>query len=275
MATGSPRAQQPASPLRFRRSADRLTSGQLTLLRNAFAAVYALDDDRGYAHHAGIHGLPLPIGCDNAHGTPFFLPWHRAYLWFFERALRDRVADAMLTWWDWRTAPERPARVPEPFARTRVAGKANPLHSARVSRLALEQGRRAGVTVSGRTRREPGEADQLPSVQEVRRVLELRDYLDFSAALEELHNRVHVWTGGHMGIIPFAAFDPIFWAHHTMVDRVWRLWQLRHPGARPPRAILDEALPPFRMTVRQTLDVTALGYDYAVASASSRTEGTG
>jgi tyrosinase len=237
--------------------------------------VYALDDDRGYAHHAGIHGLPLPIGCDNAHGTPFFLPWHRAYLWFFERALRDRVPDAMLTWWDWRTAPERPARVPEPFARARVAGKANPLNSARVSPLALQQGRRAGVSVSGRTAREPGGADRLPSVQEVRRVLELRDFLDFSAALEGLHNRVHVWTGGHMGIIPFAAFDPIFWAHHTMVDRVWRLWQLRHPGGRPPRAILDEALPPFRMTVRQTLDVTALGYDYAVASAASRTEDTG
>jgi tyrosinase len=54
-----------------------------------------------------------------------------------------------------------------------------------------------------------------------------------------------------------------------MIDRVWRLWQLRHPGARPPAALLDDALPPFRMTVRQTLSVTALGYDYAVASSSS------
>jgi tyrosinase len=71
-----------------------------------------------------------------------------------------------------------------------------------------------------------------------------------------------------MGQIPFAAFDPVFWGHHCMIDRVWRIWQLRHPGARPPRALLDEALPPFRMTVRQTLSVTALGYDYAVASAS-------
>jgi tyrosinase len=42
-----------------------------------------------------------------------------------------------------------------------------------------------------------------------------------------------------MSLVPFAAFDPIFWAHHTMVDRLWRLWQLRHPGALPPRAILD------------------------------------
>ena len=272
MATGSPRAQDPAAPVRFRRNADRLTAGQLALLREAFRALYGIDDDRGYAHHAGIHGLPLPIGCDNAHGTPYFLPWHRAYLYFFERALRDRVSDAMLTWWDWRTDQNRPARVPEPFANARVARRPNPLHSARVPRLALDQARRAGMTVPGRTRRQPGDSTLLPTPQEVRRVLELRDFLDFSSALEGLHDRVHVWTGGHMAMIPFAAFDPVFWAHHTMVDRLWRIWQLRHPGALPPRSILDEALPPFRMTVRQTLDVTALGYDYAVASASSQAQ---
>jgi tyrosinase len=272
VATGSPRAQDPVAPIRFRRNADRLTAGQLALLREGFAALYAIEDDRGYAFHAGIHGLPLPIGCDNAHHTPFFLPWHRAYLFFFERAMRDRVPDAMLTWWDWRTAGGESARVPQPFAPARISGKANPLNSARVPRLALEQGRRAGMTVPGRTRREPGDRALLPTPAEVRSVLELRDFLDFSSALEGLHDRVHVWTGGHMSLIPFAAFDPVFWAHHTMVDRLWRIWQLRHPGALPPRAIIDEALPPFRMTVRQTLDVTALGYDYAVASASSRTE---
>jgi tyrosinase len=269
MSTGTPRAQDLVSPIRFRRNADRLTDGQRRLLRQAFAAVYAISDDRGYAYHAGIHGLPLPIGCDNAHGTPYFLPWHRAYLYFFERALRDRVPDAMLTWWDWRTGPRRPAQIPEAFARRTAEGRANPLYSAEVPRLALDQGRRSGMTVSGRTRREPGDPALLPTATEVRAVLDLRTFLDFTEGLEGLHNRVHVWTGGHMGLVPFAAFDPIFWAHHTMCDRLWRLWQLRHPGALPPRAILDEALPPFRMTVRQTLDVTALGYDYAVASSSS------
>lgn len=34
----------------------------------------------------------------NAHETPYFFPWHRAYLYFFERALRDRVARASLPW---------------------------------------------------------------------------------------------------------------------------------------------------------------------------------
>ncbi len=230
-----------------------------------------IDDDRGYRYLAGIHGLPLPIGCDNAHGTPYFLPWHRAYLYFFERALRDRVPDAMLTWWDWRTARlgENP-RIPRAFRDQRVDGEENPLFSAEVDPVALEQGRRQGLRVSARTERHPGRPGSapLPTRNEVDRVLDIRDFLVFSDQLEGLHDRVHIWVGGHMGMIPYAAFDPIFWAHHTMVDRIWRLWQLRHPNATPPRAILDEALPPFRMTVRQTLDVRALGYDYAAATRS-------
>jgi tyrosinase len=268
MSTGSPRPQATATPLRFRRSVQRLTAGQLATLRQAFRRVQGIGDDRGYGYHAGIHGLPLPIGCDNAHGTPYFLPWHRAYLYFFERALRDQVHDAMLTWWDWRTAPRREGAIPHAFGVAHAGGEPNPLASADVLPLALQQG---GNRVAARTVRRPGApgAPALPSKPEVEAVLALRGFTDFTTQLEGLHDRVHMWVGGHMGQIPYAAFDPIFWAHHAMIDRLWRVWQLRHPGARPPAAILDDALPPFRMTVRQTLSVTALGYDYAVASSST------
>jgi len=61
----------------------------------------------------------------------------------------------MLAWWDWRTGPQRPAQLPQAFRARTVDGQGNPLHSARVSRLALEQGRRAGLQVAARTRREP------------------------------------------------------------------------------------------------------------------------
>jgi tyrosinase len=266
MATGTPSHTALAAPLRYRRSAAQLTQGQRTLVAEAFARVQAIDDDRGYGYHAGIHGLPLPLGCDNAHGTPYFLPWHRAYLYFFERALRDQVHDATLTWWDWRVSSRRPAAMPDVFTTARIGARANPLLSGTVTPLALQQG---GNRVPAKTSRRPGASSSLPTSAEVDRALAIRDFLGFNEAVEELHNRVHVWVGGHMGQIPYAAFDPIFWAHHTMIDRLWRVWQLRHPGARPPDAVLDAALPPFRMTVHQTLDVTALGYDYAVASSSA------
>jgi tyrosinase len=272
MATGAPTPQQLTSPIRFRRRVGALTPGQLSTLRHAFATSMTVSDDTGYAYWAGIHGLPLPISCGNAHGTPYFLPWHRAYLYLFERSLRDRVPDASLTWWDWRTSELglNPA-LPTAFAVAKVGTERNPLASAPVAPLALQQGKAIGVIVSARTVRKPHApgATPLPTMDEVATVLGLSTFLDFTAQLEELHNRVHIWVGGHMGQIPFAAYDPIFWAHHTMIDRIWRLWQLRHPHADPPAALLDHALAPFPMTVRQTLDVTALGYDYAAATAST------
>jgi tyrosinase len=73
-------------------------------------------------------------------------------------------------------------------------------------------------------------------------------------------------VGGEMGDQRFAGWDPIFWAHHTMVDRVWALWQLQHPGDVPRREHLRKGLNYFRdMTVADTLNYTDLGYDYAVA----------
>jgi len=100
-------------------------------------------------------------------------------------------------------------------------------------------------------------------------MLGLGDFLDFNEQLEQAHGAVHVWMGGTMRDIANAAYDPIFWGHHCMVDRIWRLWQLRHPEAGPPAALLTRALPPFPMTVADTLDVTQLGYDYAGSTAGA------
>jgi len=66
-----------------------------------------------------------------------------------------------------------------------------------------------------------------------------------------------------MSDITWAAYDPLFYAHHTMIDRAWRIWQHQNPGGTPPPSIIDAKLKPNGMTVRETLDVKALGYDYA------------
>ena len=124
------------------------------------------------------------------------------------------------------------------------------------------------------TYRRPKAPNRLPSAATVEAVLNAPNFIDFSNRLEtSIHNLVHVWTGGTMGQIPVAAFDPIFWAHHTMIDRLWALWQLRHPGVLPDPSLLDQALPPFAMTVRQTLDINALGYDYTVSRTTAAPAG--
>src|ERR1035441_2506947 len=73
-----------------------------------------------------------------------------------------------------------------------------------------------------------------------------------------------------MSEIPLAAFAPVFWAHHTMIDRLWALWQLAHPGAGVGSVPLNHPLGPFpTLTVAHTLSTTALGYDYAAATSSA------
>lgn len=76
-----------------------------------------------------------------------------------------------------------------------------------------------------------------------------------------------------MGSQAFAAYDPVFWAHHVMVDRIWRIWQRDHPGASFDLQTLGQALPPFPLTVAEVLDVTRLGYEYA--SFATDVRGTG
>jgi tyrosinase len=254
------RASGALAPLRHRRSARRLTAGQAADLRAAITAAQGIADDRGFQFHAGIHGLPLPISCQ--HGTPLFLPWHRAYLYLFERALQDLVAGVTLPWWDW--THRHADGIPSLYAHGQADGTANPLHGGPIQPSGREPGG------PDHTTRDPGApgAPPLPSARDVENVLDLRDFTDFSLALEDIHNGVHVWVGGTMSEIPVAAYDPLFWAHHAMIDRVWRLWQLRHPHAGPPHSLRHRALRPFPLTVADVLDTDALGYDYAASTAA-------
>ena len=48
-----------------------------------------------------------------------------------------------------------------------------------------------------------------------------------------------------------------------MIDRLWYLWQISPRGVNPPASLLDRALAPWPVTVRQTLDISTLGYEYA------------
>jgi tyrosinase len=271
MATGAPTAQRQAVPVRHRPSISEMSPGQVAELRAAFRVLQAIGDNRGYEHLAGWHGLPLPSECEIAHGHPAFLPWHRAYLLRFEQALRDTGHDVMLPWWDWTKTREVPAAYAEP---TLADGSPNPLYSAQIDPLARKQGERSGEpeTVElarlDHTVRAPGRPHtRLPTEAEVKRTLSYKDYGQFRSELEDNHNNVHMWVGGHMGDLPFASFDPIFYAHHCMIDRLWRIWQLNHPGTSFPETLRSKVMTPFNLTGGAVLDPTALGYDYSVSIA--------
>jgi tyrosinase len=158
-----------------------------------------------------------------------FLPWHRAYLYYFERILRDAAGDdgLSLPYWDYSSAPELafiPAafRDPEPDAATgeptnplyhaeRAAGFGagrEPLTLAAVSLDALKKSSFFGPNQLGgmwNGAAVKGELDKIP------------------------HGRVHTGIGGGMNDFRRAAFDPLFWVHHCNVDRLWAHWD-KQPG---------------------------------------------
>lgn len=85
----------------------------------------------------------------------------------------------------------------------------------------------------------------LPSKQEVDQALTIDEYdsgdwdedvKSFRNILEGwwyapgLHNRVHGWVGGSMGP-GTSPSDPIFFLHHSNVDRIWDDWQKKFPNA--------------------------------------------
>jgi tyrosinase len=245
-----------------RKNAALLSEDEVGALRDAFAQIKQISadargDDRGFFEHAGMHGVPY---WDCPHHTPqrIFLPWHRAYLYRLEQALADRVEGVTLPWWDWTTTRE----IPGPFAEETAGGAPNPLYDSETLLTAADI--REGAPLVERTSREPGQADWLPSPADLADVFSQANYAFFNDACEGIHDQVHGWVGGTMGNVGYAAFDPVFWAHHCMIDRVWWLWQQSgRMNAVPAPGWADIVLEPFNLRVRDVLDANALGFDYA------------
>jgi tyrosinase len=235
-------------------------------LQDAYSKLQALSgsDNRSWIYWAEFHGFNryecwhhARVAAD-AFAYDLFLPWHRAYLAFFDNAARDQNADAILPWWDWTSDSSHQNGIPAAYASGGAAlqsGPVPPMNGA---------GER-------RTTRNAGDPADLPTAQAVEDVLALTDFRDFSNQLQDIHDAIHGWVGGDMGSIASSAFDPVFWAHHAMIDRLWYLWQLRHGVNNIPADYLDKALFP-GYTVQQVLDVRGLGYDYASAAIATGTD---
>jgi tyrosinase len=255
----------------LRKRVGALSGPQLATVRNAYARMQAILDNRGYNYWAGVHGVPQWYCWHHSSRVPrpgpslnLFLPWHRAYIRYFELAMRDQVSNAELPYWDWTLGG-----APGAFTAQNVGGNPNPLYKAHITRP------NANPPIDRDTRRFPGQGVpvSLPTSGEIAALYNITDFLQFSNRLEAIHDRIHGWTGGisggiggDMGVVATAAYDPIFWVHHCMIDRVWYLWQLRNGVNNIPVGFLDVILAPFRYRVRDVLNINAMGYEYAVGA---------
>lgn len=268
----------------LRKNIDKLKPDELKNFRTAYSRMMKIKDNRGYSYYAGYHGLPHFLcwhhgrDWDGYTEVHLFLPWHRAYLYRFEKALQDQMSGVTLPWWDWRTKDTKKAKIPDAFSAVTVDGEPNPLYKFHIS--LPEYG------IDKDTQRFPGESvdvpSSLPTPDEIATLIDdpKRHFDDFSNDLEDFHDSVHGWTGGsvrrnggiisgEMSDISLAAFDPIFWSHHCMIDMFWWKWQKKHGIYNIPAHYRRMALEPFGLTVEQVLDIYELGYDYVETETST------
>jgi tyrosinase len=206
------------------------------------------DDATSWAYQAAIHGLFSAAEDDKfrdecQHNSWYFLPWHRMYLYWFERTVRAALSDVpevgdelketwTLPYWDYERTedsaalppafrdPELPDGTPNPLRveardpNINIGGKIPPLTRSSLAALglpvftgaAMEGG--VGGPVTG-WQHEPFNPPR-------------------SGGLEARpHNGVHGQVGGEGGFMSNfddAPKDPVFWMHHANIDRLWAVW---------------------------------------------------
>jgi tyrosinase len=200
-------------------------------------------------HRAMMISTPAGQMARNAaHGGPSFLPWHRYFLVRLETLLRKAINDPhfRVPYWDWNTDAE----LQDP--RTSL------IWSDEYLGQFVNGQWRVRLTGNGRTMeldgvnrplvRYLGRGGSLPSRANVRKVIHenpvydkapynaaqstggARNSIEGWAGEERIHNNVHVWVGGDMGLSS-SPNDPVFFLHHCNVDRLWAAWQAKHPAA--------------------------------------------
>ena len=276
-----------ANGLTLRKEVSTLADAELAALRDAYGQMMAMDatDNRGWVYWAGFHGFPNydcwhhgVVAFGDQQPYDLFLPWHRAYLLYFEHTIRDRNAGATLPWWDWTSDTSHATGLPASFSAQDVAGAANPLFQGPVPLIPAQPDQGVAEMPAHKTLRFPRNPHSLPTNDQVAALLNLGSFVDFSSQLQDVHDMIHPWVGGFdpgppkrfgdMGSVMTSAFDPIFWSHHCMIDRLWYLWQIQNGNDSIPQIYLNKPLAPWALTVADVLDIQQLGYEYAVSGVS-------
>jgi tyrosinase len=156
----------------------------------------------------------------NAPGVgDYFLPWHRMYVYFFERIIRkvSGKAEFTLPYWNYSVSGAAHGVLPKQFRMS-----ADPVFKC----LFMSNRNAPSPTVNNGQpidMNDPGALDTHPSLSKC----VYSGSNGFCNVLDNgLHGNVHVLTGNgtNMGSVPFAANDPVFWAHHCNIDRLWASW---------------------------------------------------
>jgi hypothetical protein len=262
-----PRASAGEETVRVRRSIGELIREQSPLVESYRRGVDEMMkrdvvDKSSWWFQANIHDLPDEelaklrsferYWRQCPHKNYFFLSWHRAYLYFFERIVRKASGDADFVLPYWPYDDPQQASLPVAFApdadeigttpANPPLSRRNPL--ARALRLEYVDRRWIGLSnvamdMSAVLALDRFTTDDKLDAQTAFGGVRSSGLLDGqeTGGIEGVpHNRVHQTIGleGDLGSPATAARDPIFWLHHANIDRLWVRWTDPARGRLPP-----------------------------------------
>lgn len=224
----------------------------------AVSAMKALpsSDGRNWTKQAQIHNNFCP------HGNWYFLPWHRAYLLFFEQICRELSGNKhfALPYWNWSANPS----IPGVF----WGGTSNPLFNGTRTATAasVADSSMVGATVLESILNEPNFLVFASGQVSGQRTPDTYGRLE-----SRPHNYIHGFVGGDMSTY-MSPLDPIFWTHHNMIECCWVEWNLNrnHPNTNATQwtsfafngNFVDRNGAPVNVQVSETLLYPLLAYQY-------------
>lgn len=211
-------------PITLRKSISALSPAELTQLQSAYTKLRGLPstDKRTWVLEADIHAL----FCDqcnnysmNIHDSWNFFPWHRAYLYYYERILGSLVGNLngfRLPYWDWENHRSMPSSYLTP------ASSSNSLWDGK---------RDPGIAAGGSLPSTDGTTARLTTLYGMPDFATFGGTASVGGACEnDPHNLIHGDVGlqpypyEDMGNLGYAARDPIFFGHHCNIDNIWATW---------------------------------------------------
>ncbi|EPS57764.1 polyphenol oxidase, partial [Genlisea aurea] len=289
--------------IRVRPAAHTAGEGYFRKYERGIALMKSLpsDDPRSFIQQAKVHcaycNLTFPQPGDDKlkyqiHNSWLFLPFHRWYLYFYERILGKLLDDPTfgIPFWNWDSDNPAAVRIPEAYT-----SKNSPLYDSRRNPNHFPPAPAdLSYSASARKSRSPEKIishNQTIMYREmVRRVWRLQDFYGAKYVVgtkpdpgpgtveRGSHTAIHAWVGENtstaedMGNFYSAARDPIFYGHHANVDRLWCTWQDLRGSKKnyfndsdwldASFVFYDENARLVRVKVRDAVDIRRLGYAY-------------
>lgn len=214
-------------------------------LRDATSTLAPSSNHTAYDDFPWIHSH---VGYATHNSAPF-LPWHRYFLHIYETTLREKCGyTGGLVYWDWTLDFEALENSPIFNPATGFGGDGEVGGEITVGRSGrcLVDGPFAGTKVdfydvkfqphclSRGFRDLEGNLGHMDgadiSPDSIEAVLSSDGYEEFVAAMEsKVHDAIPFGIAGDFETFT-APYDPVFFLHHTQLDRLWWLWQQRQPN---------------------------------------------